>query len=67
MRPRLEYGEIIYDQFYNSSILRKVEKNACLAIAGVNTDTSTKKLYHDKKSVRPPTAPTLVQETGLLF
>ena len=47
IRPHLDYGEIIYDQAYNASfhqILKLLQYNACLAIAGAIRGTSKEKL-----------------------
>ena len=48
IRPYLDYGDIIYDQAYNTSFHQKLELlqyNACLAITGTIRGTSREKLY----------------------
>ena len=49
-RPHLDYGDIIYDQAYNTSFHQKLELlqyNACLAITGAIRGTSREKLYEE--------------------
>ena len=46
IRSQLDYGNMIYDQAYNSAFNDKIESvqyNACFAITGAIRDTSTKK------------------------
>ena len=48
VRPNLDYGDVIYDQPYNSSFSDKidiVQHNAVLAITGAIRGTSKEKLY----------------------
>ena len=50
VRPHLDYGDIIYDQAYNTSFHQKLEPlqyNACLAITGAIRGTSREKLYEE--------------------
>ena len=50
IRPNLDYGDIIYDQAYNSSFHQKLESiqyNACLAITGAIRGASREKLYQE--------------------
>ena len=50
IRPHLDYGDIIYDQAYNTSFHQKLELlqyNACLAITGAIRGTSREKLYEE--------------------
>ena len=50
IRPHLDYGDIIYEQVYNTSFHQKIELlqyNACLAIARTIKDTSREKLYEE--------------------
>ena len=50
IRPHLNYGDIIYDQAYNTSFHQKLELlqyNACLAITGAIRGTSREKLYEE--------------------
>ena len=50
IRPHLDYGDIIYDQAYNTSLHQKLEHlqyNACLAITGAIRGTSSEKLYEE--------------------
>ena len=47
IRPHIDYGDIIYDQAYNTSFHQKLERlqyNACLAITGAIRGTSRGKL-----------------------
>ena len=46
----LDYGDILYDQAYNTSFHQKLELlqyNACFAITGAIRDTSREKLYEE--------------------
>ena len=48
VRPNLDYGDILYDQTFNSSFLFRLEStqyNACLAITEAIRGTSREKLY----------------------
>ena len=48
MRPRLDYGDIIFDQAYNLSFTQKSESiqyNAALALTGAIRGSSREKLY----------------------
>ena len=48
IRPHIDYGDIIYDQVYNTSFHQKLVRlqyNACLAITGAIRGTSREKLY----------------------
>ena len=50
VRPHLDYGDILYDQAFNSSFhdrLEFVQYNACLAITGAIRGTSKEKLYQE--------------------
>ena len=50
VRPHLDYGDIIYEEAYNSSFHQKLESiqyNACLAITGAIKGTSREKLYQE--------------------
>ena len=50
IRPHLDYGDIIYDQAYSTSLHQKLELlqyNACLAITGAIRGTSSKKLHEE--------------------
>ena len=50
VRPHLDYGDILYDQAFNSSFrdrLESVQYNACLAITGAIRGTSKEKLYQE--------------------
>ena len=50
IRPHLDYGDILYDQAYNTSFHQKLESvqyNACLAITGTIRGTSKEKLYQE--------------------
>ena len=49
IRPHLEYGDIIYDQSYNTSFHQRLESlqfNVALAITGAISNTSKEKLYN---------------------
>ena len=48
--PRLDYGDIIYDQPNNERLNQKIEQiqyNSALAITGAITGTSQSKLYNE--------------------
>ena len=48
VRPHLDYGDVIYDQYYNNSFHQKLESiqyNAALAITGAIRGSSREKLY----------------------
>ena len=50
VKPHLDYGDILYDQAFNSSFynrLESVQYNACLAITEAIRDTSKEKLYQE--------------------
>ena len=50
IRPNLYYGNIIYDQAYNTSFHQKLgllQYNACLAITGAIGGTSREKIYEE--------------------
>ena len=50
VRPRLDYGDIIYDQPNNERLNQKIEQiqyNSALAITGAITGTSQSKLYNE--------------------
>ena len=50
IRPHLDYGDIIYDQAYNTSFHQKLDLlqyNASLAITGAIRGTSREKLYEE--------------------
>ena len=50
IRPHLNYGDIIYDQAYNSSShekLESIENNACLALTGAIRDSSKEKVSQE--------------------
>ena len=50
IRPHLDYGDIIYDQSYNTSFHQRLESlqyNAALPIAGAIRSTSKEKLYNE--------------------
>ena len=50
IRPHIDYGDIMYDQTYNTSFHQKLERlqyNACLAITGAIRDTSREKIYEE--------------------
>ena len=50
MRSHLDYGEIIYDQSYNTYFHQRLESlqyNAALAITGAIRGTLTEKLYNE--------------------
>ena len=48
VRPHVDYGDLLYDHFFNSAFLNKlelIEYNACLAITGAIRGTSRENLY----------------------
>ena len=48
LRPHLHYGDIIYDQVYNTSFhqnIKSIQYNAALVITGTVRGTSREKLY----------------------
>ena len=48
VRPYLDYGDVLYDQAFNSAFHDKLESikyNACLVITGAIRSTSKEKLY----------------------
>ena len=50
VRPYLDYGDILYDQAFNSTFHHKLESiqyNACLAITGAIRGSSKEKLYQE--------------------
>ena len=50
IRPHLDYGDIIYDQAYNTSFhqtLDSIQYNTTLAITGTIRGTSKEKLYDE--------------------
>ena len=50
IRPRLDYGDIIYDQSYNTSFHQRLESlqyNATLATIGATRSTSKKNIYNE--------------------
>ena len=50
IRPKLDYGGIVYDKAYNASFHRKLELiqyNTALVIIGVIRGTSKEKLYQE--------------------
>ena len=50
IRPRLDYGDIIFDQAFNKSFhdnLESIQYNASLAITGARRGTSKEKLYQE--------------------
>ena len=56
IRPRLDYGDAIYDQPNNDSFSDKIEEQlqykACLAITGAIQATSRECLYNELKDVK---------------
>ena len=49
-RPHLDYGDIFYDQAYNTSFHQKLETiqyDACLSINGAIRGTSKENLYQE--------------------
>ena len=50
IQPHLDYGDIIYNQTYNTSFhqrLKSLQCNAALAITGAIRGTSKEKLYNE--------------------
>ena len=47
IRPYLDYGDIIYEQAFNSSFHESIQYNASLAITGAIRGTSREKLYNE--------------------
>ena len=50
VRPNLDYGDIIYDNPENETLINKLEKvqyQACLAITGAFQGTSRESLYRE--------------------
>ena len=50
VRPHLDYGDVIYDQSYNSTFHQKMETiqyNAAIAITGAIRGSSREKLYQE--------------------
>ena len=50
IRPHLDYGDVIYDQFNNNRLSEKIEcvqYSAALAITGAIRETSREKLYQE--------------------
>ena len=50
VRPYLDYGDVLYDQAFNSSFHAKIESiqyNACLAIIGAIRGMSREKIYQE--------------------
>ena len=50
VRPHLDYGDILFDQTYNSSFHEKLESiqcNPCLALTGAIRGSSKKKIYQE--------------------
>ena len=50
IRPHLDYGDIIYDQSYNTSFHQRLESlqyNAALAVTGSIRGTSKEKLHNE--------------------
>ena len=50
IRPQLDYGDVIYDQFLNESLSNRIESvqyKAALAITGAIQGSSRKKLYQE--------------------
>ena len=50
IRPHLDYGDIIYDNLVNESLINKLEKvqyKACLAITGAIQGTSSESFYKE--------------------
>ena len=50
VRPHLDYGDILFDETYNSSFREKLESiqyNACLALTGAIRGSSKEKLYQE--------------------
>ena len=50
VRPHPDYGDILFDQTYNSSFHEKLESvqyNACLALTGAIRGSSKEKIYQE--------------------
>ena len=50
VRPHLDYGDLLYDQAFNSVFhdqLESIQYNTCLAITGAIRGTSREKLYQE--------------------
>ena len=50
VRPHLDYGDILFDQTYNSSFdekLESVQYNTCLALTGAIRGSSQEKIYQE--------------------
>ena len=50
VRPQLDYGDVIYDEAYNETFLKKLESiqyNACLALSEVIRASSREKIYQE--------------------
>ena len=50
VRPHLDYGDVIYDQAFNTSFHEKLESikyNVCLALTGAIRGTSKEKIYQE--------------------
>ena len=50
IRSWLDYGDIFYDQAYNSALhdkLESIQYNVCLTITGAIRRTSTEKIYQE--------------------
>ena len=47
IRPHLDYGDIIYDQAYNTQKLEVLQYNACLSITGAIRGVSKEKLHEE--------------------
>ena len=50
VRPRLDYGDVLYDQPNNENLYQKIESvqyNAALAITGAIKGTSQMKVYNE--------------------
>ena len=50
VRPHFDYGDILYDQTYNSSFHKKLESiqyNACLALTGPIRGSLKEKIYQE--------------------
>ena len=50
VRPYLYYGDVLYDQAFNSAFndkLKSIQYNACLTITGAIRGTSREKLYQE--------------------
>ena len=50
VRPHLDYDDMIYDEAYNERFhqeLKSFQYNACLALSGAISGSSTEKRYHE--------------------